>query len=569
MAATGARLRLTVQVLPLEAEHAHGPHRAQAVALSKGRKFALPVQSEDTFEQVWTRIEQRYKANYLNAQQAATFTIKKLQDAYDCDLDVGDTVSSIFEGETDPAMRTIKVVPSFVNRNFSVPPTSNLRPGHAQKRLRELNVGQASKRRRVEQPQLEDMQQAGDLSRDQPIPTTESERNVDGGAGQGGLRAGRLRRRPRSRQTGESCVIVKDAQTGHVEFGPRIKSESQKPETPGAAVSQRKDIYEVPSSPEEGIPSAQAIVTPRSRAGRRPKQKRGGGRPPKSTGSVSQHTSLATSTPNVFSQTAPPNSIGEADTSNEVGEAIAITSGEASTSRSASAAHSTKTSPAMIRPPARFLSHSPTPEVSGSENESEHASGVSDSEDEHVEMPEVPVEPTVEDAPVEPTLEDLPTAPTFEDVSAEPTLDVTIDQTEDAIPSSPPHLPDMLNPTLLAPETSQPLPSQVQPTAIRKTPVPLPPPSQPRSSQSVQSVSAQAAARRPAARYSGFRSLREQLVEATTKPTTPQTKSYDPRTLDLGKLAAKAKGGSNRVVSAGDGDDSSEDEESSSSSDSD
>lgn len=71
MAASGTRMRLTVEVLPLVAENAHGPYRDQALAIFKGRKFALPVLAEDTFEQVWAQIEQRYKTNYLDAHQAA------------------------------------------------------------------------------------------------------------------------------------------------------------------------------------------------------------------------------------------------------------------------------------------------------------------------------------------------------------------------------------------------------------------------------------------------------------------------------------------------------------------
>lgn len=71
MAAPGTRMRVTVQVLPVEAGNAHGRYSEQAIAASKERKFALPVQSEDTFERVWSQIEQRYKANYLDAQQAA------------------------------------------------------------------------------------------------------------------------------------------------------------------------------------------------------------------------------------------------------------------------------------------------------------------------------------------------------------------------------------------------------------------------------------------------------------------------------------------------------------------
>jgi hypothetical protein len=64
-------MRLTVDVLPLDEENAHGPYRDHALAVFKGRKFALPVQWSDTFAQVWEQIERRYKKNYLDAQQAA------------------------------------------------------------------------------------------------------------------------------------------------------------------------------------------------------------------------------------------------------------------------------------------------------------------------------------------------------------------------------------------------------------------------------------------------------------------------------------------------------------------
>jgi hypothetical protein len=64
-------MRLTVEVLPLEEENAHGPYRDHALAVFKGRKFALPVRWDDTLGQVWSQIEQRYKTNYLDPQQAA------------------------------------------------------------------------------------------------------------------------------------------------------------------------------------------------------------------------------------------------------------------------------------------------------------------------------------------------------------------------------------------------------------------------------------------------------------------------------------------------------------------
>jgi hypothetical protein len=51
-------MRLSVEVPALDARF-------------KPRKFALPVQANDTLERVWVQIEARYKRNYLDAQQAA------------------------------------------------------------------------------------------------------------------------------------------------------------------------------------------------------------------------------------------------------------------------------------------------------------------------------------------------------------------------------------------------------------------------------------------------------------------------------------------------------------------
>lgn len=71
MATPATRMRLTIEVLPLAPENSHGPYQAAALAAFKGRKFALPVQLEDTFEDVWKQVEGRYKRNYLTPQQAS------------------------------------------------------------------------------------------------------------------------------------------------------------------------------------------------------------------------------------------------------------------------------------------------------------------------------------------------------------------------------------------------------------------------------------------------------------------------------------------------------------------
>ncbi|KAF2794953.1 hypothetical protein K505DRAFT_374268 [Melanomma pulvis-pyrius CBS 109.77] len=224
MAPPSARMRLTVEILPLQAENSHGPYQAAAVAAFKGRKFALPVQLEDTFEQVWNQLEERYKRNYLTPPQAASFTIKKLQDAYDCDLDLGDTVSSIYEGENDPLKRLIKVVPSFVNRDFSVPVTSNLRPAIAHKRHRESHEDRASKRRRLEEYQ--DNLSDKDHARDRPLPSTESDHSGNDGGGIIDPHTAQTNARASRSQSGASVVIVDNAQTGYEEFTAGVKEES-------------------------------------------------------------------------------------------------------------------------------------------------------------------------------------------------------------------------------------------------------------------------------------------------------------------------------------------------------
>jgi hypothetical protein len=71
MAEPNTRMRLIVEVLPLVAENAHGPHQAAALAAFKGRKFALPVHSGLFFRDVWGLVEERYKRNYLDPTQAA------------------------------------------------------------------------------------------------------------------------------------------------------------------------------------------------------------------------------------------------------------------------------------------------------------------------------------------------------------------------------------------------------------------------------------------------------------------------------------------------------------------
>jgi hypothetical protein len=65
------RMRLSIEILPLADVDARGPYRDVALATVKGCKFALPVQLDDTMEQVWAQIEERYKRNYLTPAEAS------------------------------------------------------------------------------------------------------------------------------------------------------------------------------------------------------------------------------------------------------------------------------------------------------------------------------------------------------------------------------------------------------------------------------------------------------------------------------------------------------------------
>ncbi|KAF2262522.1 hypothetical protein CC78DRAFT_618434 [Lojkania enalia] len=246
MATRKTVMRLTVEVLPLEIEDPSRYVPAAHLEALKGRKFALPVQLEDTLERVWALAEERYKRNYLTPPQAALFAIKKLQDAYDCDLDLSDTVSSIFEGESDPTKRMIKIVPSIINRDFSVPFTSNLRPSQAHKRLLERSERQGSKKRRLEEQQLGRHEQ--DYNRDQPIPSTESEHSSD----ERPYRDKHLRRS----KSNASVQFIQGSQTGQAEFPVIVKEESPELGVPMSLTIAESDVAS-PKSPDNPFKEAQ------------------------------------------------------------------------------------------------------------------------------------------------------------------------------------------------------------------------------------------------------------------------------------------------------------------------
>jgi hypothetical protein len=150
--------------------------------------------------------------------------IKKLQDAYDCDLDLGDTVGAIFEGETDIQMRMIKVVPSFINRDFSIPATSNLRPISIPKRSREGTEGRMIKRRRLEEENRELVDV--DPVRDQPMISTETDRSGESDVEGANMHTQTGGDRPERSRTADSLVFVDNSRTGNEEFGAHVKEES-------------------------------------------------------------------------------------------------------------------------------------------------------------------------------------------------------------------------------------------------------------------------------------------------------------------------------------------------------
>ncbi|KAJ4309612.1 hypothetical protein N0V94_008844 [Neodidymelliopsis sp. IMI 364377] len=287
MAAPGTRMRLTVVVESLAEENAHGLYRDEALEAFKERKFAMPLQLDDTFETVWNEIEQRYKTNYLNARQAAAFSIKKLQDAYDCDLDMTDTVGSIFEGEPDRKMHMIKVIPHFVYRETSVVPGSKLRPSGAQKRHGDDVDQGTNKRRRVESQRLPSAQEERDPSPNRPILSTEAQpvapdrgedveaegRSVRSKSGMSLVELGHMvtgqvafssigikQESPEPEQSPELGSI--DAAPSHKPFDRRILSASEGPVPNGGRATSRSETSRVPSEDNVEQPVSDELQEP-------------------------------------------------------------------------------------------------------------------------------------------------------------------------------------------------------------------------------------------------------------------------------------------------------------------
>lgn len=228
-----------------------------------------------------------------------------------------------------------------------------------------------------------------------------------------------------------------------------------------------------------------------------------------------------------------------------------------SRSPSADPVASNRSSPAVSRRPALYLSHSPSHDGSGGESES--------NEIETEKSPAPPTQPANEaeiDSENDPSSSESATDDEgeVEEISKAPNASATVESTSASqeLPSSPPNFPTNASQASLPPQSAQPPISASQPV-VGRTPVPVPS----NIPQSSQTVSTRAAAIRPklAGRRSDFPSLSE-LVADTKKPATPvvQKSGFDPRSMSLNKLAGKVLKGT-----WGNGDEqSSEDEEESS-----
>lgn len=214
-------MRLTIRVLPLTADNAPGAFQAEALAAFQQRVFALPVDAEDSFEHVWRKIEERYQSNYLEPQYAAYFAIKKLQDGRSCDLDLSDTVGSIFNEEAVQD-RIVQVIPSLANRLFSLPPGTNLRPS-SRKRHRELSNGGTNKRLRPDSPTAQVLHP--DSTADGPIPSVESDHDGPD-VRRSHNQSSQNRRRTERSNTGASVMLLGTTRHEQPEFTTHIKSES-------------------------------------------------------------------------------------------------------------------------------------------------------------------------------------------------------------------------------------------------------------------------------------------------------------------------------------------------------
>ncbi|KAJ9645359.1 hypothetical protein H2199_003367 [Coniosporium tulheliwenetii] len=229
-------MRLHVEVLPLQQGPANSLYSNVQLTAQPPKKFGINVRPEQRISEVWSLLEARYKRDYLTLAQQATFIIKKLQDAYGGDIDVGDTVADVFEGVTDQEKRVIHVIQGSIDREMSVLATSNLRPVTAQKRLLDVYQSEGFKRRRIEQDPSD--YAVENLHPDRPLLSRERDDGEDVFAQ---LRRSAGEERAQSRGADPQVIVIKDSQLDAVPSSDPYVDEPKS------------------ESPEHGLPTLQDI----------------------------------------------------------------------------------------------------------------------------------------------------------------------------------------------------------------------------------------------------------------------------------------------------------------------
>lgn len=114
-------LRLTIIVPPLPALRPDAPDTA---ILEK--HFVSYKTPQTTIQRLFSDLQREYANKYLPDSAKNAFVIKYLRDEYLCDLEYGHTLAYLFTGRKEP--HCINVVPTWSNRESSLPVNSTLRP---------------------------------------------------------------------------------------------------------------------------------------------------------------------------------------------------------------------------------------------------------------------------------------------------------------------------------------------------------------------------------------------------------------------------------------------------------
>ncbi|KAK4992668.1 hypothetical protein LTR50_001002 [Elasticomyces elasticus] len=166
-------MRLLVKILPLSQPPLNSLYKHIPVKPPAPVLLAIPVRPDQTFGDLWEKIETRYKKNYLPQSQHGNVVFKKFQDNYNGDLDLSDTVGEIFGDEPDTSKHLIHVIQAPLDRDISVPVTSNLRPPTAGHKRRTSDVDHSNARER-KRHESQYRATRSDVHPDQPVRSRES-----------------------------------------------------------------------------------------------------------------------------------------------------------------------------------------------------------------------------------------------------------------------------------------------------------------------------------------------------------------------------------------------------------